>query len=237
MPVTRSHLEELRPLARRFSIIYGSHELGIVSMNLFTADEINDFQDYDNGALAPGVQMRLVDSSGRDVKPGQRGRILIKSPCMFHGYPKEPDRTAARFNKDGWFMSYDQARIDPKTQHVFSGGRIDAIILHGQYMLFPCWLDAMVSPHPAVKQVVSVPFPDAVLFHAIGICIIRHPGTSLSSQEVVQMIESNVVPGKEFLIRPKAVLFFESFPTKPDGTVDKPRLSDIVAEQVKNGMA
>ena len=62
---------------------------------------------------------------------------------------------------------------NPRNRHVFSGGRIDVIILHGQYMLFPCWLEAMVAPHPAVKKVISVPFSDVVLFHAIGICIIK----------------------------------------------------------------
>ncbi|RUS77085.1 hypothetical protein EGW08_015168 [Elysia chlorotica] len=237
MPVTRSHMEALRPLASRFSIIYGSHELGIISMNVLTAEEIQDFPDYDNGTLAPGVKMRLVDSNGQDVEPGQKGRILVKSPCMFRGYPNEPDRTAARFNKDNWFMSYDQARIEQSNGHVFSGGRIDVIILHGQYMLFPCWLEAMVAPHPAVKKVVSVPFSDVVLFHAIGICIIKHPGASLTKEEVTELILSHVVPGKEFLIRPKAVLFFDKFPTKPDGTVDKPRLSDIVAEHINNGIA
>ena len=65
----------------------------------------------------------------------------------------------------------------------------------------------------------------------------RHPGASLTEDEVIQMVLSHVVPGKEFLIRPKAVLFFDKFPLKPDGTVDKPRLSDIVAEHVNNGMA
>ncbi|GFS24991.1 4-coumarate--CoA ligase-like 4 [Elysia marginata] len=186
--------------------------------------------------LECAVHMRLVDSDGRDVEPGQRGRILVKSPCMFRGYPNQPERTAARFNKDNWFMSYDQARIDPSNRHVFSGGRIDAIILHGQYMLFPCWLEAMVAPHPAVKKVISVPFSDVVLFHAIGICIIKHPGASVSEEEVIDLVLSHVVPGKEFLIRPKAVLFFDKFPLKPDGTVDKPRLSDIVSERVNDGM-
>ena len=58
------------------------------------------------GALLPSVSIRILDEDGNDVKPGERGEVLVKSPIVSRGYYKNPQATKEAF-EDGWFRTGD----------------------------------------------------------------------------------------------------------------------------------
>ncbi|WOT04928.1 AMP-binding protein [Shewanella youngdeokensis] len=57
-----------------------------------------------------GTVGRAVD--GCDVKLSDVGELLVKSPGLMQGYYKQPEETAACFDKDGYFLTGDLANID-----------------------------------------------------------------------------------------------------------------------------
>lgn len=63
------------------------------------------------------------------VKLGKEDELLIKSPGVMQGYWNKPEATQAVIDKDGWFHSGDQARIDPNSGHIFITGRIKDILV------------------------------------------------------------------------------------------------------------
>src|SRR5512139_2396472 len=63
------------------------------------------------GKEAIGVEVRVVDESGREIAPQQVGEIVARGPNVFVGYRNDPESTA-RILKDGWFHTGDVASID-----------------------------------------------------------------------------------------------------------------------------
>lgn len=64
------------------------------------------------GELLPGVRMRLVDDSGRDVPPGEPGEALLRGPVVMMGYHHNPEADAAAFTADGWFRTGDVLKVE-----------------------------------------------------------------------------------------------------------------------------
>ena len=63
------------------------------------------------GRAVLNVETRVVDDAMRDVKPGEVGEIVHRSPHLMLGYFHDDERTAAAF-EGGWFHSGDLATID-----------------------------------------------------------------------------------------------------------------------------
>uniref|UniRef100_A0A2C9LAU2 Medium-chain acyl-CoA ligase ACSF2, mitochondrial n=1 Tax=Biomphalaria glabrata TaxID=6526 RepID=A0A2C9LAU2_BIOGL len=232
MPVSKAMLQTVKPLANWFTLGYGSHETGGTSFNILHTDDIEQFQDFDNGLPAPGVQIRIVDENWTDVCAGSKGRVLIKTPAMFSGYSMEPEKTAQRFDNEHWFITNDIGRLDERTGHLFVGGRMDSIILHGEYMIYPFWLEEMLSTHPDIKEVVIVPVSDPVLFHAIGAIVIKKPNSTLTVNDIQSKISEFIVPEVMDIVRVKHLMFVDTFPRKQDGSLDRSQLYDLMQEHV-----
>lgn len=75
--------------------------------------------DFSTGNIgAPTTCMELClesvpefDYSVND-KPNPRGELLLRGPCVFGEYYKNPEETQKNFDADGWFHSGDIAEID-----------------------------------------------------------------------------------------------------------------------------
>ncbi len=53
-----------------------------------------------------------------DVKIADNGEVLFKSPGVFLGYYKDPEKTAETKTPDGWVRTGDAGFFDPKTGHL-----------------------------------------------------------------------------------------------------------------------
>lgn len=233
MPITRKMLQRFQGMTHTFNLIYGSHECGANHSHILPSSNVDQFTDFDCGPPMPGVQTKVVDENGKPVAKGEKGRLLLKTPGMFVGYPGQPERTAAKFNSDGWYVTNDRACYDEISGHLKVGGRIDSLILHGEFMIYPKWVEDMVSPHPSVQQVISVPVADDVLFHAVGICVITTPGhQNITRADVTKYLQKHLFEDKVFIFDVDHILFFDEFPLKQDGQVDRSRLFDIVHEKM-----
>ena len=62
-------------------------------------------------APALNVETRVVDDAMHDVRPGEVGEIVHRSPQLLLGYFNDDERTAAAF-EGGWFHRGDLATID-----------------------------------------------------------------------------------------------------------------------------
>ncbi|KAK9449899.1 eukaryotic long-chain fatty acid CoA synthetase (LC-FACS) [Limtongia smithiae] len=70
------------------------------------------------GPPAISVEIRLRDVPEMNYRStdegGPRGELLMRGPIIFREYYKAPDKTAEAFDKDGWFLTGDVAKIDSR---------------------------------------------------------------------------------------------------------------------------
>src|SRR3954470_240414 len=88
------------------------------------------------GLPLPGVELRIADSDGNPVASGEIGMIEIRGPNVFQGYWNMPEKTAAEFRKDGFFITGDLGMIGPDG-YVRIVGRGKDLIIPGGLNVYP----------------------------------------------------------------------------------------------------
>ena len=87
------------------------------------------------GRPVPGLQIRVVDPSGRPMREREVGELQVKGTSVTTGYYKRPDATADTFTSDGWLRTGDLAyRVDGE---LVVCGRIKDVIIVGGRNVFP----------------------------------------------------------------------------------------------------
>ena len=92
-----------------------------------TSDE-DSFVDV--GPPIPGVEIRIVNGSGRLVDEGQVGALQIRGATVTGGYFNNPSATEQAFTADGWFVTGDLAMLRDRSLTI-TGREKDLIIING----------------------------------------------------------------------------------------------------------
>lgn len=110
------------------------------------------------GKPAFGVELRIVDESGKDVPRGQTGEIITRSDAVMNGYLEMPEETT-RAIQDGWFWGGDLAYQD-EDGFLYLAGRSKDMIIRGGENIYPIEIETVISEFPGVAQVAVVGEPD-----------------------------------------------------------------------------
>src|SRR5262249_35873046 len=107
-------VEVLREMQRRLPMVrlwnfYGQTEIAPLATVLKPEDQLRKAGSAGKPVL--NVETRVVDDRMQDVKPGEVGEIVHRSPQLLTGYFNDAEKTAAAF-AGGWFHSGDLATID-----------------------------------------------------------------------------------------------------------------------------
>jgi long-chain acyl-CoA synthetase len=109
------------------------------------------------GKPLDGVEVRVVDSDGKDVPDGKIGEIAVRSPAIFAGYWDDPVATSEVL-RDGWLHSGDLARRDADGYLWFEGRKKEIIVRDG-LNISPQEVEEAIYDHPAVLELQSSEYP------------------------------------------------------------------------------
>ncbi len=101
-----------------------------------------------------GTEARIVDEEGRDVKPGEKGLLLVRGPQVMKGYYKRPDLTAKVLSSDGWLDTGDLAMWTHKGEFAIAGRAKDTIVLSGGENLEPVPIEAKLCESEYIESAV-----------------------------------------------------------------------------------
>ena len=94
---------------------------------------------------------------GVDVKVAENGEVLFKSPGVFLGYYKDPERTAETKTPDGWVRTGDAGFFDPKTGHLKIIDRAkDVGRLKDGTLFAPKYIENKLKFYPNIKEAVAI---------------------------------------------------------------------------------
>ena len=97
--------------------------------------------------LACRVKIDNPDENGE-------GEICVKGPNVMLGYYKDPEATAAAFDKDGYFRTGDYGRLDEEGWIYITGRKKNLIILSNGKNVYPEEIEAELQKVEGVSEVV-----------------------------------------------------------------------------------
>ncbi|HPQ07312.1 MAG TPA: long-chain fatty acid--CoA ligase [Syntrophales bacterium] len=179
------------------------------------------------GLLVPGLEMKIVDASGREVAAdgSQWGEILLRGPWVAGEYYRDPEASAAFF-PDGWLHTGDVATIDEEG-YVRLVDRTKDLVKSGGEWISSVDLENALMLHPAVAEaaVIGIPHPKWQE-RPLG-CVVLKPGAQATQEELRAFLGERV---KARWWIPDAIVFLDQIPKTSVGKFSKKDLRAMVAD-------
>ena len=189
-----------------------------------TETNMNTSNPYDGERIAgtvgfplPGVSLRVSEpETGRPVPDGETGMIEVKGPNVFAGYWRMPEKTAAEFRADGFFITGDLGKVDARG-YVHIVGRGKDLVISGGYNIYPKEVESEIDAMAGVVEsaVIGLPHPD--FGEGVTAVVVREKGSALDEAAVLDGLRERLARYKQ----PKRVLFIDDLPRNTMGKVQK----------------
>jgi len=201
---------------------YGMTETTMITSNPLKGERIGGTV----GFPLPGVEVRIADEDGKVLAQGEVGVLEVKGPNVFRGYWRQPEKTAAEFRKDGFFITGDVAMIDARG-YVHIVGRAKDLIISGGFNVYPKEIEICIDGIAGVQEsaVIGVPHPD--FGEAVVAVVKRAAGEPEVSAEAIQSTAKAALANFKV---PKKVFFVDELPRNTMGKVQKNLLRDLFKE-------
>lgn len=173
------------------------------------------------GIPLPDTEYKLTDpETGKYVKPGEPGEIIVRGPQLMDGYHNNPEETATAM-RDGWMHTGDVATMD-KDGYFYVVDRIKDMVIVSGFKVFTRELDDVLMKHPDVEIAASIGIPDPKRpgSERVGCALVLRPGIEKGEEEkqkILAYLKENVAPYKV----PKVIEFMDQLPTSGVGKVLK----------------
>ena len=171
------------------------------------------------GLPLPGVEIRIADGDGHAVPQGEIGMIEVRGPNVFKGYWKMPEKTAAEFRKDGFFITGDLGAMGADG-YLRIVGRGKDLIITGGLNVYPREIESLLDDLQGVEESAVVGLPHDDFGEGVTAFLVLKPGARLTQEEVAASLCDRLARFK----LPKRVLFLDQLPRNSMGKVQKSAL-------------
>ncbi|WP_040783843.1 o-succinylbenzoate--CoA ligase [Nocardia pneumoniae] len=163
---------------------------------------------YD-GVPLDGTQVRIED-----------GRVVIGGAMIASGYRNQPDHPA--FAEPGWFRTDDAGRFENGLLTIT--GRLDQAITTGGLLVIPQVVEAVLSTHPAISEVVVLGLPDERLGERVAVAVVPAPGAAPSLDE----LREHVIAELDTTAAPRELVVLDEIPLRGPGKPDRAKLREYL---------
>jgi malonyl-CoA/methylmalonyl-CoA synthetase len=140
-----------------------------------------------------------------------------------------PEKTAAEFRPDGYFITGDLASQDNHGR-ITLVGRAKDLVISGGYNVYPKEVERLLDALPGVKEsaVIGVPHED---FGEAVVAVLVAEGQPVADAEVAAALDGQLARFKQ----PKKICHVEELPRNAMGKVQKKQLRETFAELFISG--
>ena len=197
---TKLAIMEFFPNAKLHEL-YGSTEAGWVT--LLRPDEQLERMGTVGREWAGSGPIKLLDAEGQEVKDGDVGELFSRTPYVFDGYWKNPEKTAEAFH-GSWCSVGDMAMRD-KDGYIHLVDRKSNMIISGGENVYPSEVEGVLGSHPKVKDVAVLGVPHEKWGEAVHAVVVLHEQAEVSTQELIDWCKSQIAGYK----RPQSISFID----------------------------
>lgn len=173
------------------------------------------------GVPLPGVEVRILDEAGEEVRRGEVGEIAVRSAANMIGYYDRPEATAETIDADGWMRTGDAGTMDADG-YIYLADRIKDMIITGGENVYPAEVENALYSHPHVSDVAVIGVPDVKWGEAVKAIVVAVEGETSDPAALIAWARERIAAYKV----PKSVDFRESLPRNPSGKILRRLLRD-----------
>ena len=231
------------------------HAIGVELRQNYASTEAGLISCHGKGEIAFESVGR--PALGTEVRVTDEGELLVRSGCMFSGYLKSPERTAAAL-KNGWLHTGDAVNINEKGHLIFLDRLVDMGELRSGAKYAPQYIEGRLRFSPYIKDGMVVggkdkDFVSGIInmdFAMVGKWAERHriPYTTFvdlsQKREVAELVEKDLLRVNSYLpeasrVRKFVLLHKEFDPDEAELTRTRKLRREFVEERYRaliNGM-
>jgi long-chain acyl-CoA synthetase len=166
------------------------------------------------GIPLPSTDARIVHPrSGRELKPGTIGELVIRGPQVMQGYWRRPEETEEAL-RDGWLHTGDLAQMD-REGYFRIISRASDLIPVGIRQVYPRDVEEVLYDQPSVQEAAAIGVPGDDGRGEVRVHIVLRPGQRATAEEIIAFCQDRLRPSQV----PRQVRFREEMPRSFVGKV------------------
>ena len=176
-----------------------------------------------------GIPLRGVEVRIADPVEGV-GMIQIRGPNVFQCYWRNPEKTAAEFTADGFFVTGDLGSIDEQGYLTISGRGKDLVITGG-FNVYPKEIETEIDLFPDVLESAVIGIAHGDLGEAVvAIVVLKKGVTDVDEAGMIGVLQKRLAKFKT----PKRIIAVAELPRNAMGKVQKNQLRETYANLFKS---
>lgn len=176
------------------------------------------------GRPVPTMQLRVTDTEGSVLGPGEIGELWFRGPMLIRGYWNKPEATAEAI-VDGWLRSGDLGTIDEEG-FVYVRDRAKDMVLRAGENVYCAEVEAAIYEHVAVYEAAVYGLPHERLGEEVAASVVVRAGAELDEDGLREHLSARIAAFKI----PTCVDFRrEQLPRGATGKILKRQIRDEVA--------
>src|SRR5215469_3181343 len=183
-PIMSEMIRRTRDLLPNVQLVqvYGLSETGFLTG--LRDDEHVEGRLLSCGRPCPGIDVQIVDETGKQVDVGARGELVARGANVMRGYWNNPEETA-HATRDGMFRTGDVGYQD-SDGFFFILDRSKDMIVTGGENVYSGEVEAVIYQHPAVREAAVFGIPDAQWGELVTAYVVLKPGAALTADELIK---------------------------------------------------
>src|SRR5258705_1019033 len=161
--------------------VYGLSEAGFLTG--LKDDEHTEDKLTSCGCPCMGIDVRVVDPTGKEVETGKTGELVARGANIMRSYWNNPDETKLAF-RNGFFRTGDIGYQDANG-YFYILDRLKDMIVTGGENVYSGVVEAVIYTHPAVREVAVFGIPDPKWGEIVKTCVVLQPGETLTADEMI----------------------------------------------------
>ena len=219
------HLRRLRHLVPQATVfnMYGLTEC--VRVCYLSGAELDE-RPASVGRPMPNCEVRILDTEGQEVGPGEVGELTIRGANVMQGYWRALTMSNEVFRPGDyptsrWLQSGDYFKTDEEGYLYFQGRQDDMIKTRGE-RVSPKEIEDAVCELEGIVEAAAIGVPDQVLGQAIKVFVVDGQG-NLERKDVLRHCARLLEP----LMVPKLVEFVPALPKTERGKINRRELRTV----------
>jgi long-chain acyl-CoA synthetase len=210
--------------------VYGLSEAGFLTG--LKDDEHTEDKLASCGRPCLGIDVRVVDPTGKEVETGKTGELVARGANIMRRYWNNPEETKVAF-RNGFFRTGDIGSQDADG-YFYIFDRLKDMIVTGGENVYSGEVEAVIYTHPAVHEVAVFGIPDPRWGEMVKACVVLKPGKTLTTDELIAYCRRSLANFKV----PRSIEFSQTeLPKSGSGKILKRLLRDTAWARQERAVA